>query len=368
MVDVIQSWLGSGEYAVLNDTVVKPCRLDEMSPAPLMARGKQGSAYYLIDDQGESWILKKFFPETQPDNAYLETIQALVPRRPGFESGIERQVLRSSSVSGLGYSETEFLAWVEGAILMPQVMSPTWSEVAASIREGSAGLSRVERLLLCQKLSEMVGWLESAGLAHRDLSSTNVMLDSLNVEVHLIDWDSLYHASLEMPVNTTLGTDGYIAPFITTDGIEDPGATWQQNSDRFGLTVLNVELLLTTAGPSLSGSLPLQEDSPNPSGRSLDEARERLRRSFPAAVEFLNATLAARSFAECPSPSEWIELTEKELSTSEQTTWDEANAPAVEAASRYAADYEPHFVAVNTSAFVRINHAAFVRAPAARRH
>ena len=295
----------------------------------------------------------------------MEAIQGLIPRKAGFESGVGRQVLRSLSASGSGYCGAEFLAWIDGSILMPQVISPTWAEVSTAIREGTVVISRVEKLLLCQRLGETVGLLESAGLSHRDLSSTNLMMDTLNIEIHLIDWDSLYHASLDWPINTTCGTRGYLAPFVTVDGIEDARATWQPNSDRFALTVLTVELLTASEGLSFSSGLPLQDDSQKRSGRSIDAVRESLRRSFPAAVELLNAALTARSFAECPSPSEWIDLAERELSRNDQTTWDEANAQAVEIESLYTADYQPHFVEVNKSAFVRINQGLFVGAPAA---
>ncbi|HKO44460.1 MAG TPA: serine/threonine-protein kinase [Pyrinomonadaceae bacterium] len=366
MVDVIQSWLGSGQHAVLNGIPVWPRRRDGLSPMPLMASGEQASAYYLSDDEDHGWILKKFFPDTQPDSAYVKAIQQLIPRRPGFESGFARQVLESSSVSGSAYAPAEFQAWIDGAIMMPEVESPSWAELSASIRERSAVLSRVERLLLCQKLSETVGWFESLDLAHRDLSGTNVLMDTLNVEIHIIDWDSLFHSSLEMPVNTTCGTSGYIAPFVRHDSIEDAGATWQINSDRFALTILNVELLTTCEGVSLSGGVSVQEDLQNGSSRNLDPVRESLRRSFPAGVEFLTRALTARSFAECPSPAEWIALAEKELSTSDQTTWEEASAHAAEVESLYTADYEPHFVEVNRAAFVKIDQSAFVRAPAAR--
>ena len=367
MVDVIQSWLSSGQPAILNDIVVWPRRRDELSPAPLMARGEQGASYYLIDEEDRGWILKKFFPEAQPESAYVEAIQGLIPRKPGFESGFERQVLQSSSASDFGYSAAEFLAWLEGAVLMPEVMLPTWAEVAASIREGFAALTRVERLLLCRKLGEVVGSLESAGLAHRDLSGANVMMDPLNVEIHLIDWDSLFHESLQLPANATCGTRGYVARFVMVDGGGEARATWQHNSDRFALTALNVELLTATAGHSFGSGIPLPDDLPDRSGRSLDALQESLRRSFPAAIEFLDAALDARSFAECPSPSAWIDLAERELASGEQTTWDEASVQAAEVEELYTADYQPHFVKVNQSAFVRINRSAFVRAPAVRR-
>lgn len=366
MVDVIQSWLGSRQYAVLDKIVLMPRRVDVLSALSMVSRGEQGSSYYLVDDDDNGWVLKKFFRETEPDNAYVEAIQAMIPEKTGFESGFGRRVLRTSSVSSLGYAHPDFQDWIDGTILMPQVTSPTWAELSVSIREGSAVLSRVERLLLCQKLSEMVGWLESAGLAHRDLSSTNVLMDTLNIEIHLIDWDSLFHATLEMPANTNCGTDGYIAPFVKADGTECARATWQEDSDRFGLAILNSELLIMKAGPSLSGGVISQADLQNLSGKGSKAFRDDLRHAFPAAVEFLDAALAARSFAACPSPSDWINLTERELASSDQTTWEQESSPVAEVESLYAADYEPHFVDINKSAFVRIDQTAFVKAPAAR--
>jgi len=54
------------------------------------------------------------------------------------------------------------------------------------------------------------------------------------------------------------------------------------------------------------------------------------------------------------------------LSSSDQSTWDEADAQAVEVESLYAADYELGLVEINQSAFVSMNQSALVRAPAAR--
>jgi serine/threonine protein kinase len=333
---------------------------------PLTARGEQASAYYLIDDNDKGWVLKKFFPETQPDDIYVDAIQTLIPGKPGFESGFEREVLRSSSVSGSAYVQADFKTWIDGSILMPEVMAITWAELSGSIRQEYTVLSKVERLLLCQKLAEVVGWLEASGLAHRDLSSANVMMDTLSIEIHLIDWDSLYHATLEMPANMTCGTDGYIAPFVKDDGAGNAGATWQENSDRFALAMLNVELLTARAGASFSGGLIEQGELQNRAGKGIEAVRDSLRHTFPVAVEFLDAALTARSFADCPSPSDWIDLAETELANSSQTTWERESSPEPEVDSIYAAEYEPHFVKVNESAFVKIDQRAFVNAPAAR--
>lgn len=365
MVDAMQAWSGTGREAILDDVALKPRTVDTSSTVPLVTRGGQAWAYYLADDSGEGWILKKFLPCKQPDPAYLDEIQALVPNRPGFESGFERKVLNSSSVSTSSYCDSKFQAWINGTILMRQVVSPTWAELAPSLRDESKTLSRVERLFLCAKLSEKIEWLESAGVAHRDLSSTNVLIDPVNVEVHLIDWDSLYHSTLPIPSNTTPGTDGYMAPFARANGGAATHVTWQENSDRFGLTILNAEILsVNTESPLVGeGGLFAQEELYNRAGRTIFEVRNNLQHYFPAAAEILDAALTAQSFEKCPSPFDWINLINREMPSSAQAVWDEESAPSAEAQSVYAPPYEPNFVQVNSSAFVRVDRKAFVKAP-----
>jgi hypothetical protein len=365
MVDAIQSWLASGQFAVINDIAVIPRRLDDLSPLPLTVRGTQALAYYLMDDHDQGWVLKKFFPAIRQDDRYVDAIQSLIPEKPGFESGFERQVLRSSSVSSSAYCQADFRTWIDGSILMPQVMAITWADLSDSIRQGDTVLSKVERLLLSQKLAEMVGWLESAGLAHRDLSSTNIMMDALNIEIHLIDWDSLYHSTLEIPPNTSCGTQGYIAPFVEDGGAGEVRTSWQESADRFALAMLNVELRVMGGGLSIREISIDQDELQNRGGKRLEAVRANLRHISPTAVELFDAAIAARSFAECPSPTDWIELAEIELASSGQSTWDGESSAAVNEENIYAADYQPHFVEVNESAFVKLNQRAFVKAPPA---
>ena len=365
MADVMHVWAGTGQQAILNDVALRPRTVDGSSSVPLMTRGGQAWAYHLVDDNDEGWILKKFLPGKQPGPAYLGEIRSLIPNRSGFESGFERKVLDGLSVSASAYCEPEFQSWISGTILMRQVVSPTWAELAVSIREGSKVLSRVERLFLCAKLSEKLQWLESAGLAHRDLSSTNVMIDPVNVEVHLIDWDSLFHATLPLPSNATPGTEGYMAPFAGAGGESSAHLTWQEHSDRFGLTILNAEILSVNTGSPLAGEGGSfdQEDLYNRAGRTVFQVRNNLQHYFPAAAKLLDAALVARSFERCPGPSDWISLINRELPSSAQAVWDEESLAVEESQSVYAPSYEPHFVQVNSAAFVRVDRKAFVKAP-----
>jgi serine/threonine protein kinase len=369
MADVMHAWAGAGQQAILDDVALRPRTTDASSTVPLVTRGGQAWAYHLVDDNDEGWILKKFLPGRQPGPAYLNEIRALIPNRPGFESGFGRKVLDGLSVAASAYCEPEFQSWVSGTILMRQVVSPTWAELAASIREGAKVLSRVERLFLCAKLSEELEWLESAGLAHRDLSSTNVMVDPVNIDVHLIDWDSLFHSTLLLPPDATPGTEGYMAPFVGAGGGTAARLTWQEHSDRFALAILNAEILSVNAGSPVAGEGGLfeQEDLSRRAGRTVSEVRHNLQHHFPAAAKFLDAALGARSFEKCPGPTDWINLINRELPNSAQAVWEEEGTPVEEAQSVYAPSYVPHFVGVNSEAFVRVDRKAFVKAPPSHR-
>lgn len=315
----MQNWLGSGEYALLDNIALLPRSSGSSSTEPMAIESEEGFAYFLIDKVGRGWILKKFVAGQEPDRFYVDAIQALIPRMPGFESGFGRKILRSASVSRAAFCNGEFRAWIDGTVLMPQVVSPTWCEMADSISDGSVGLSTVQRLLLCCRLSKMVGCLESAGIAHRDLSSRNILIDLLNLELHFIDWDNLYHDTLTMQCHATFGTNGYIAPFVTVNGVQDVQSTWREKSDRFALAVLNCELLAVRAGSLIveDGGLLKQNDIDNRSGATLFNVRDGLSHTFPGAVKFLDASLNASSFPECPSPTDWSMVAEMRLRTSQ---------------------------------------------------
>lgn len=307
----MQAWLRSGQYALLENIALRPRGVESSSAGPMVIESEEGFAYFLIDKAERGWILKKFLAGQEPDRAYVEAIRALIPRLRGFESGFGRNILKSSSVSRAAFCTKEFQAWMEGTVLMPQVVAPTWSEFADSIRDGSVVLATAERIRLCCKLSGMVDSLESVGAAHRDLSSRNILIDPLKIEPHLIDWDNLYHATLKMQPHATFGTDGYIPPFITVEDVQDVHLSWHEKSDRFALTVLNSEFLVIRAGSACveDGGLLAQNEIDNGSGRTLFEVRNTLCDAFPGAVKFLDAALSACSFAECPSPSDWIKFT-----------------------------------------------------------
>ena len=57
------------------------------------------------------------------------------------------------------------------------------------------------------------------------------------------------------------------------------------------------------------GGLLRQREIDSRSGDSLREVRENLSEIVPEAVKVLDSAVSARDFAECPTPTDWINLT-----------------------------------------------------------
>ncbi|MGB8508255.1 MAG: RIO1 family regulatory kinase/ATPase, partial [Pyrinomonadaceae bacterium] len=308
--DVAQAWLLIGRRLSIEGVDLLPQENMYFPKTPLIVVRGQAQAFYLEDGAGRVWILKKFLPGRTPDAQYIKAIGALIPRRAGFESGHRRRVLSRASVAGASLPSPDFVPWVENTILMPQVRGSDWAYVADRVRDGTISLTPEQRLLMCRNLSEQVKALEADGLSHRDLSSTNVFIDTNTWDVHLIDWDSIYHTSLTIPSNTTFGTNGYIAPFVKDNGVQDAQRTWGPGADRFSLSVLNVEFLSMERDSPLTGDGGLldQDEIFARQGLGLERSAGILRRRSPIALALFERTLRANDFHECPTPDEWITL------------------------------------------------------------
>lgn len=110
----MQTWLRSDEYALLDNIALLPRCSGPWSTDPMVTESEEGFAYFLIDNAKKGWILKKFLPGQEPDRDYGDAIQALIPKITGFESGFERRILKTLSVSRATFCNGEFQAWMYG--------------------------------------------------------------------------------------------------------------------------------------------------------------------------------------------------------------------------------------------------------------
>ena len=361
MLDVPGDWLKSGKHAEVAGHRLRPIENQRMKGIPLAPVRGQAQAFYLKDENNFDWILKKFLPAKIPNGAYIKAIQTLIPSRPGFQPGNLRRVLSSADVSKSGYFTPEFASWIENTVLMPRIKCDDWAGLADKVRQGSMTLTDDERLLLCKSLNEEIAALESVDLSHRDLSSTNVFADVKAVLVHLIDWDCIFHPSLLMPANTTYGSDGYIAPFVNDLGSPDPRATWGPHADRFSMAILNAEFLCMDAGTPLrnDGGMFKQSELFSRGGPETTAIIDGLRKKFPEAARLLETALMARGFDDCPSPAEWLALSNRPSASSPYFAPIRPVTTAAQPGAAQAANFTS-FTPLDEAAFVGLDESAFV--------
>ena len=124
------------------------------------------------------------------------------------------------------------------AVLMPWVEGPTWMQVLGEKR----ALSPEQSLSLARTLVEILATMEEHGLAHCDLSGSNLMLPALlpspagGEGVALVDVEQLYSSDLKRPEVLTVGSDGYAHRSA-------PQELWGSAADRFAGAVLLAEML-----------------------------------------------------------------------------------------------------------------------------
>lgn len=272
---------------------------------PLSSARLQGEAFYLEDESRGRWILKKFNPRYCPSRDYIRSIAQCLPHRPGFRSGLERAVLESQDLvdEPSCHSSPPLAAWIEDTVLMPRIFGSSCAELLEEMHDGLA-LSQEDRAALALDLVEQIQALEEVGAAHRDLSGGNVLVDLSAGKVHLIDWDTLYHASLPFQENTSLGSLGYMAPWLD----DRPGTSWCEKADRYAMAVMVASIM--AGGPGLAlfgdGQLLDQDQGGPPTPPSVATLRRELETASPTLLPLLDAALAASNFESCPSPLAWV--------------------------------------------------------------
>jgi len=363
MSDVVEKWLKSGKFAEIGVFKLKPLEFPGLPGTLLAPSGGQAQAFYLqAENSVDDWILKKFLPGKIPDRAYLNAIQSLVPHRPGFRAGHVRQVLSKSSLGRNGFFTPEFASWIENTVLMSRIAGDDWQTLADKIRNETVIPTRDQRLSWCRALSEQIAVLEASTISHRDLSAKNVFVDLPNLRTQLIDWDCIFHPTLKYPINTTIGSDGYIAPFVKHVGGGNVKATWGPHADRFALAILEAEFLGMTKKTPLrhEGGMFEQAELSNRGGPETASIISDLKRDFPGAALLLERALQSRSFDECPEPAEWLAMSSashSSLAKAATAATRAAPAPQVSAAAATGAN---SFVPLNEAAFVELDETSFV--------
>lgn len=297
---VMDDWLHRGKRYRVAGRSLLPDRHPLVDVA-LQAVRSQAESYWLTDDEGHRWILKRFLPGATPDFGYVGAIGDAIPLNDGFTAAYQRVVIRDPS-SGDPNMPPGLAAWLDHSILMPMVRGATWGTYLQDLSEGST--SRIEdRLSLAYGLASQLAALEAASISHRDLSDGNIILEGTALSVSLIDWDSASFPGASYQPKTTVGTPGYIAPWAS----RDPRESWRPYADRFALAVCIGELLATAAGDTLRGNGSWFDQAElHTLGERANTLVTRLSRVDARLAQLLERSLGATSFDTVPDPWDWV--------------------------------------------------------------
>ncbi len=308
-VEIVEHWLQSGRNAVINHLSVKPIEHALLKGKPLSSQKGQAEAFFLVDDKGNWWILKKFHDSHDLDRHYLDTVSSLLPHEDGFLCGMERQVLSPATLQKTWgcYYTRDLGRWLDGTVLMPRIAGLDWAALADDIRAGHTRIDQRQRFTICRNLTQLVQAMENHRCCHRDLSCGNVFIDPDTCKVSLIDFDSLYHPRLRMPPATTCGTTGYTPHFAWNNDKLDPRQTWCEYVDRYALSLLNVEFLLVAPGTTITGEGGLfeQDELKRQAGSGVDTIVRQLRKQYATAAQLLERAIHSARPSDCPSPQDW---------------------------------------------------------------
>lgn len=308
---VLCEWLQSGRTARICGLDIRPKPSRHWAGAPqCITQGQATAIFFDQMPQGNTWLIKIFRPGRRPADDYLQTVESYLPGAAAFFACMQRRFLTAEHLDqrASSFKHTALADLLEGSIMMPKVPGMAWTSTAEDLRAGVLNLPWIRRLKLALALVRCVELLEAGQCSHRDLSAANVFVD--DDAIWLIDFDCLYHPDLPFQANTTIGTMGYIAPFLKAmSGNSDPALSWCRCADRFSLAVLVAEILLTS--PDLArlqedGTLFSQTQIDEPENPFVQEVIDRLRgRSKPCGL-LLERAFTSATFEQCPSPQEWI--------------------------------------------------------------
>lgn len=269
---------------------------------PYGQEGRQATVYQLMAGT-ERQALKVFKPRYRvPALVGLSERQAVFEALPGL-AVCRRTVLTARRHTALLRQHPD----LSYAVLMPWIAGPTWMEVLF----GGQTWSREQSQTHCRVLAEALVRMEELGLAHCDLSGSNLLLPSLAnpvsgiplAEIELVDVEQMYGPGLDRPDLLPAGSPGY-AHRTATSGL------WEPAADRFAGAVLLAELLcwadptVRTAawGDSYFDPAEMQQD-----GERLRTLLEVLRAEAGEAVANLFVrTWRSETLADCPTFGDWL--------------------------------------------------------------
>ncbi len=299
----VDDWYRSGESVTVNALALRP-EGHPVLDTPLAIARKQATAYLLRDLAGRRWFVKKFNPGRVPSAEYLVRIRDSVPSMWPFRAASARTVVGASQVVA-PVVLTGIAKWLDGTVLMPKVPGSPWTDLLEGLNgTGGPRLDWRQRLVVATRLAIVTAAAEDASVSHRDYSGGNIHVEAASGRIHLIDWDSAFVPDAPFQPNTVLGSEGYMAPWLS-----DAKDSWATTADRFALAVMITEVLTVDQSWHLTGDGALfRQDEFGTDSESFQRAHHALSTINRDLAILFERAWKADTFARCPAPFEWAEL------------------------------------------------------------
>jgi YVTN family beta-propeller protein len=202
--------------------------------SPYGQEGRAGIVYQLSATDNSLHALKVFKPRFRnPSLVGLSQNIRGFSKIPGLEV-CHREVLTPRHNRDLLRDNPDLIF----AVIMPWIPGLTWMEILNERR----ALSPQESLFLAKAFVEVLGGLEENGIAHCDLSGSNIIISGLEnhnltlPSVSLVDIEQLYAPGLSKPQILPSGSSGY-SHHTSAEG------QWKAAADRFAGSVILAEML-----------------------------------------------------------------------------------------------------------------------------
>lgn len=264
----------------------------------LARRGRQSTVYQLLSAAGFHALKIFDQPHRAPSLVGLNDRVGRFGRMPGLQAcaRITLSPRRHAAVLR-GQPELTYAA------IMPWVAGPSWQETVHARRP----LAPEQCLALTHGLTEALSAMEERGIAHCDLSGSNLILPGLVAlgelyPVALVDVEGLYAPGFDPPTVLAGSGSGYQHPVTPL--------FWGPDADRFAGGLLAAEILAwssesvrnAAAGPTYFALDEMQTDCPR-FRLLIDELRERWG-DQPASL--LTRLWESELPSTCPPFGEWL--------------------------------------------------------------
>jgi hypothetical protein len=225
------AWLGrdlplaDGPYRIMPETAF------EVAEVMAYARqGRKARVFKLDGPDGSTYALKTFYRGfSLPEYATITPALAAFGNIGGLRT-CQRRLVEPAEAAAIGEPGLAY------AVLMPWIEGVSW----AGVVEGRFPLSLPTCLGLAARTADILAELEARGLAHADVSSTNVVITNTDngSAVELIDVEDMYHDSFGPLPYVPDGSPGYAHPRNQGRGCRN------RFGDRFAAGVLLTEMLV----------------------------------------------------------------------------------------------------------------------------